>query len=207
MEVTQKHECHQIEWGEAFSPLSPNHCLNHALLTKLFNFNSRIVDCHAFQKYQRLHQSYRVFISVMLTPVTISLILISFAYAIVKNVVLALLTNITLIFECIYKKSLMHGNATSTFYDRHIFVRVMCAMFIPLAFGPLCFLCCLGDTIIMHVKHCYRFHRYVGSLEEKSGVLFNDNDDDDDEESMFAHFFQYTLDMAITLKLLGINPN
>ena len=206
MEVTQKHKCHQIEWGNVFSLDSHHHCLNHALLTKLFNFNSQIVDCHAFQKYQRLHQSYRVFISVMLTPVTIPLILISFAYAIVKDVVLTLLMNIALIDECICKKNSIHENAT--FYDRHIFVRVMCVMFITLAFWPLSSLCLLGNTIITHVKHCYRFHRYVGSLEEKSGVLFNDDDDDDDDnENIFTHFLLYTLYMTITLKLLGIKPN
>jgi len=55
------------------------------------------------------------------------------------------------------------------------------------------FLDVVCSNFIKHVKHCYRFHRYVGSPDEKSGVLFHD----DENDNIFFAFKEYLHDRFI----------
>jgi len=169
--------------------MATNNGLEHVFLPPFFNVNSQIADFHIFQTHRRLHQLYRVCISFVLVLITIPLMCISFACAVVNVSIQILISCYKMMLSCIYHP----------YSSRHIVLRVICAMFIPLTFGPLCFLCCLGSAIIVHVKHCYRFHRYVGSSDKKSDVLFHD----DGNGNIFLTFERYLVKKLVLELLLG----
>lgn len=82
--------------------------------------------------------------------------------------------------------------------SRCLALRLICAAGIVLL-APLVILCAVGMTTSLHVKHYFRFHRYVGSSEEKSDVLFHD-----DENNIFKKLGQYLYNTIVENALAGI---
>ena len=146
--------------------------LNRVFLIKIFAICRKISHCKVFKTYALLHGLYRWCISIMLVPVTIPLILVSFLYFIVQGIFFGSAIVLLSIVECVTAKD---EEGKEKFHVRSPIIKLMCAACIALIY-PLVILCMLIYAITIHVTHGFLFHRYVGSLDKKSSVLFHYDD-------------------------------
>ena len=189
--------CYGFEGLYVISPHTTR-SLDYSLLTLIFYGIYRIVHLHQLQRSAQIVQNiFRIFVAVISVVITFPLMIISLSFAILKQLVAAVLFNATILYCCMSDQDIQSEDLVKIDVPRHFIVKLLCCVVLVL-FMPLTIISfTLGNSgIINHVRHFIRFHQHVGS-NKISSVIFSDDCND-----FFTNFFD-CFDSTILIKLLG----